>query len=161
LAEKRAKLPHPAAISDLLTTTFSGTPAGKRLKEGKVWLVWDTAVGKQIADRARPVGFRDGTLAVAVSSAPWMQQLNFLKKGIMEKLNSMLGEELVTDIYLKAGRTERRDKKEETQSKSHTRALTTVEQERIWERTASVSDPELRKTLADLLARHLGRESTD
>jgi hypothetical protein len=130
------------------------------LKEGKVWLVWDTAVGKQISERARPVGFRDGTLTVAVSSAPWMQQLNFLKKGIMEKLNTMLGEELVTDIYLKAGKPER-IKEEEITSKPRKRSLNSVEQKRILERTASISDPELRETLAELLARHLGAESTD
>jgi hypothetical protein len=130
------------------------------LKEGKVWLVWDTAVGKQIADRARPVGFRDGTLTVAVSSAPWMQQLNFLKKGIMEKLNSMLGEGLVTEIYLKAGNAER-IKREEPPSRPRKRSLTEVEQKLIGDRTASVSDPELRETLADLLARHLGTDSTD
>ena len=49
------------------------------------------------------MSFRDGVLTVAVASAPWMQQLTFLKKGMIEKLNERLGRELVRDIYLKAG----------------------------------------------------------
>jgi hypothetical protein len=33
-----------------------------------------------------------------------MQQLGFLKRQIMEAVNGALGEDLVTEIYLKAGR---------------------------------------------------------
>src|SRR5512137_1414426 len=104
MADKREKMPRPATLADLLSASFRGTPTERRLKEGNIWLVWDSVVGKQIAGRARPVSFRDGTLTVSVESAPWMQQLTFLKKGIMEKLNARLGEELVQDIYLKAGK---------------------------------------------------------
>jgi hypothetical protein len=154
MAEKRARLPYPAALSELLAGVFHGTPAGKRLREGKIWLIWDKAVGKQIANRARPVNFRDGTLTVAVSSAPWMQQLSFMKKGIMEKLNAVLGEEIVRDIYLKAGNTDRAVKKPPPE-KLPKRELTPVEKQRIAEQTDSVTDPELRQALKGLLARHL------
>jgi len=103
MTEKRKKMPRPMAISDLLDSAFHGKPAERRLQEGKIWLVWDTAVGRQIAAKARPVSFRDGVLTVAVVSAPWMQQLTFLKKGMIEKINERLCHEMVRDIYLKAG----------------------------------------------------------
>ncbi len=96
----------PAPVADLMAAIFRGKPAEKRLEEGRIWLVWDAAVGRQIAAKARPVSFRDGTLTVAVVSAPWMQQLTSLKKGILEKLNERLGLEVVRDIYLKAGAPE-------------------------------------------------------
>ena len=35
----------PVAVADLLSSAFQGKPAEKRLKEGKIWLVWDAAVG--------------------------------------------------------------------------------------------------------------------
>ena len=103
MAEKRQRMKRPAPVSELLAAAFHGKPAEKRLKEGKIWLIWDAAVGPQIAGRARPVSFRDGILTVAVASAPWMQQLTFLKTGMIEKLNGRLGCELVREIYLKAG----------------------------------------------------------
>jgi predicted nucleic acid-binding Zn ribbon protein len=160
MADKRAKMPRPAALGDLLSAAFSGTPTEKRLKEGNIWLIWDSAVGKQIAGRARPVSFRDGTLTVAVESAPWMQQLNFLKKGILEKLNSRLGEEVVRDIYLKAGKPEKIPTRK-LPAKRCARPLLAEERQKIAEQTDSVADPEMREALAELLARHMETDSTD
>lgn len=153
-------MPRPATVADLLAVVFSGTPTEKRLKEGKIWLVWDSAVGKQIAGRARPVSFRDGTLTVAVESAPWMQQLTFLKKGIMEKLNARLGEEVVREIYLKAGKPEQVPSRK-MPGKCCARPLLAEERQKIAEQTDSVTDPDLREALAELLARHLVSNSTD
>ena len=103
MAETRQKMKRPTPVSVLLAASFRGKPAEKRLEEGKIWLVWNAAVGKQIAAKARPVSFRDGILTVGVSSAPWMQQLTFLKTGMIEKINECLGRDLVRDLYLKAG----------------------------------------------------------
>jgi hypothetical protein len=154
MGKQREKMRRPLGVADLLNAAYHGTPMEKRLKEGKIWLVWEPAVGRQIANRARPASFRDGTLTVAVSSAPWMQQLNFLKKRIIEKLNAFLGEELVRDIYLKAGKTEL-VRTETIQVKRTRRPLSAAEMQKIAEQTDSVSDPELREALSELLARHM------
>lgn len=146
------------AISDLLAAAFHGKPAEKRLKEGKIWLIWDAAVGPQIAGRARPVGFRDGVLTVAVANAPWMQQLTFLKKGMIEKLNERLGCELVRDIYLKAGLPEATPPQRKISGKK-SRPLKAHEKQLIAEETASIPDPELREGFASLFARHLSSGS--
>ena len=156
MAEKREKMPRPAAVAELLSAVFRGTPTEKCLKEGSIWLVWDSAVGKQIASRARPVSFRAGTLTVTVTSAPWMQQLTFLKKGIMEKLNALLGDELVRDIYLKAGVASRPTPSSSPPKTS--RPLTSIENKRVAEVAAIINDPELRRSLASLYARYLSQK---
>jgi hypothetical protein len=160
MANKRERMHRPSTVADLLAAVFHGTPTENRLKEGSIWLVWDSAVGKQIAGRARPVSFRDGTLTVAVESAPWMQQLAFLKKGIMEKLNARLGEEVVRDIYLKAGKAEK-VLSPKLPVKRYARPLLAEERQKIAEQTDSVTDPELREALTELLARHMETDSTD
>lgn len=144
----------PASVTDILAEAFHGTPTEKRLKEGKIWMVWESSVGRQIATRARPMGFRDGTLTVAVSSAPWMQQLTFLKKGIMEKLNAQLGEEMVREIYLKAG-TADPVKAEAPTEKRPVKPLSVKDLQMIAEKIDPVADPELRKALEELLQKHL------
>lgn len=106
MTDRQRKATPPSAVTDILASVFKGKPLGLRLKEARIWQVWDHAVGKQISTHARPAKFRDGILTVAVASAPWMQQLTFLKDTILEKLNNALGEPLVTGIYLKAGRLE-------------------------------------------------------
>ncbi len=92
-----------------------------------------------------------------VSNAPWMQQLNFLKKGLIDKLNGALGNELVKDIYLKAGRPEHPQREHQPQ-KRVSRPLTCEEQERITRETSSIDDKELREAFASLMARHLSND---
>ena len=93
----------PSELSTLLPTLFTGKPLEKRFRESIIWRVWDKAVGQPIASKARPAAFREGTLIVAVTSPPWMQQLGFLKRQLMDAVNGALGEEMITDIHLKAG----------------------------------------------------------
>ncbi|HET6419891.1 MAG TPA: DUF721 domain-containing protein [Geobacteraceae bacterium] len=157
MGEKRRKRSQPSAVAGLLDEIFRGKPLEKRLMEGKIWVVWDAAVGVQIAAKARPAGFRDGVLTVAVSNAPWMQQLNFLKKGLIDKINAAVGEELVREIYLRAGRPER-PHREPTPQKKVSRPLTPEERERITDETSSLDDEELRQAFASLMARHLSNK---
>lgn len=157
MADKRERLKRPVPVSELMATLFRGKPTEKRLEEGKIWLVWDTAVGEQIAAKARPVSFRDGVLTVTVTSAPWMQQLSFLKRGIVDKLNDRLGRDLVRDIYLKAGTPEAPPPRPKPDRKKE-RPLDGAEKLRIAEQSAAIEDPELREAVARLLARHLANE---
>jgi len=153
----RPRMKHPAAVSELLATLFAGTPAENRLKEGAIWEVWNSAVGPQIASRARPNAIRNGVLTIVVSSAPWLQQLNFMKVQIREKLNDAIGEELVKDIYLKSGSV--KDSSAETfvkrVVKREKRELSSEEREAVARATEEISDPELRDTLSNFFSLHL------
>lgn len=160
MGETRTRMPRPRPVADLLTEALRGKPAERRLKEGRIWLLWDEAVGERIASRARPVAFRDGTLTVAVANAPWMQQLNFLKGGIIEKLNVLLGGPVVRDIYLKAGAVEAHV--EAPPERPHPiRQLTGAEQEFVATETTSIEDPELREIISRLMAKHLASTPAD
>jgi hypothetical protein len=141
----------PVDVTSLLPTFFSGKPLGQRLREAGVWRVWDHAVGERIAARARPVAFRDGVLTVAVSSAPWMQQLGFLKGQMIEAVNRALGEELVTDIYLKAGTVPPATRIAQPAVR-HSRQLTPEEQSRIERTSSGIEDGELRGAFAGCYA---------
>jgi len=104
MAEKRQRLKNPLQLSTLLESVFSGKPLQKRLREARIWEVWQEAVGEKIASRARPLSFRDGILAVAVSGSAWLQQLSMMKLEIMQNLNEAADEEIVKDIYFKQGK---------------------------------------------------------
>jgi predicted nucleic acid-binding Zn ribbon protein len=60
-------------------------------------------VGAAIAQNTRPEAIKGKLLLVNVSSAPWMQQLQFLKPELIDKLNQTLGKELVEDIRFQIG----------------------------------------------------------
>ncbi len=69
----------------------------------QVWRLWDDVVGKAIAENARPAAFKGKLLLVHVSSSPWVHQLQFLKREIIQKLNAALGQDLIEDIKFKIG----------------------------------------------------------
>ena len=158
MADKRPKMRRPAAVADLLSAILRGTPAEKRLKEGRIWLVWEDAVGSRIASHAAPAAFRDGTLTLTVDSAPWMQQLTFLKRELIAKVNGELGEELVKELYMKGGKVKAAPPaKEPTPVKR--RELSDEEQSWVAEQAESVTDPELRAVFESLIRKDRGNRS--
>src|SRR5436190_18050373 len=64
-----------------------------------IWRAWEEAVGSQIARRAQPVRLRGRTLIVAVSSAPWMQEMQLLKPRLRDAINAQLAKPLVGDLF--------------------------------------------------------------
>lgn len=92
------KRSEPARIESVVATCLDralGTPGA-----AAIWRVWSDAVGAQIARRAEPVRLRGRTLVVAVSSAPWMQELNLLKRTIVHAVNTRLPGPLIDDLFL-------------------------------------------------------------
>jgi hypothetical protein len=78
-------------------------PTG-RLGEYGVWPIWNEAVGDTIARNAQPEKIRQGILFVKVSSPVWMQQLQYLKETIADKINQTLGKEVVKNIFFVIGK---------------------------------------------------------
>lgn len=148
------------AVASLLVGAFQGKPLERRLEEAKIWQIWDRAVGRQLAAKARPSKFHDGLLTVVVISAPWMQQLNFMKRDIAQRLNEMLGKELVREIYLKAGRPTK-EKKADRPNRPSRRALTGEELEKIALASQTIRDAELRQAFVRLMEAHYSSERTE
>jgi len=74
------------------------------LKISKVFEVWDEVVGETIAKKARPETIRNRVLIVKVNSSPWIQELQFMKEMIKEKLNQRIGEKLIDDLFFQLGK---------------------------------------------------------
>ncbi|UFS72712.1 DUF721 domain-containing protein [Geomonas sp. RF6] len=151
--EKRRRMYRPAPVSSLIESVFAGTAAGKRLHEGRIWEVWEEAVGKGIAKHATPVAFREGVLTLRVDSAPWMQQLTYLKKDLITKVNALLEEEMVQDIFLKAGQVKLPPAPPPFKPKR--RQLTEAERAWVVEQAQEVTDPELRAVFENLIRKDL------
>ena len=90
-------------LGDILDRTMQRLPFRRRLDDYAIWEVWDDTVGPAVARNARPEKIRDGTLVVKVRAATWMQQLQYMKEIIAEKLNQRLEREVVTNIFFVVG----------------------------------------------------------
>lgn len=69
----------------------------------RVWDVWEEAVGDAIGANTRPAAFKGELLIVNTTSSAWLQQLRFLKKDILARINQALGDGRVKDIKFKVG----------------------------------------------------------
>ena len=151
MAEKRQRLKNPLQLSALLESVFAGKPLQKRLREARIWEVWQEAVGEQIASRAKPLSFRDGILTVAVTSSSWLQQLSLMKPEIIQNVNEAAGEEIVKDFFFKQGKIAAGEIEPPPQLR-HKIPLTAEQQAKLARLTEPLDDQELRAALIDLIA---------
>ncbi len=70
---------------------------------GNVCSIWNSAVGKSVAENAQPFALKGKILIVNVTSSSWIQQLQFLKNDILTKINISAGKELIEEIKFKIG----------------------------------------------------------
>jgi predicted nucleic acid-binding Zn ribbon protein len=108
LVAARSPTPAGAVLADLVDRL----EFRERLREHAVWNVWEEVVGTLLSSKAEPVRIEDGKLFVAVANSAWMQELQFLKDDIRNRLNHRLGGLLVREIFLVLGAAKRRQRKE-------------------------------------------------
>ena len=147
---KRPRMSFPRPLSGLVQENLVGLGLAERLREAEIWRIWPDVVGAALAARACPVRIINGTLTVAVSSAPWMQELRFMTAMMKEKLNSRLGAEVVREIVLKAGRVDK-PTVEVPDEIIAPRPLTPQQQAQIEAQSASITDPETRQAFIELM----------
>jgi len=97
----------PGRVGDALRQVVQRIDPDRRLAVYRLWTFWDEEVGPAVAARAEPSAFRDGVLSVRVAGAAWMQELQFMKEDLRQRLNQRLGGEPIRDIYFVSGAVQR------------------------------------------------------
>jgi predicted nucleic acid-binding Zn ribbon protein len=153
------KDPQVERIGDVLEKSLKRFAPAMRLDEYGVWPVWNDVVGKAIARNAQPEKIRNGTLFVKVASPVWMQQLQYMKEMIAEKLNTRLKSEVVKNIFFVVGRIN--DETLEQESKSPPQKLAESSECAIDETfLESITDPEIKQAFKKLLKTYSRRKPT-
>jgi hypothetical protein len=100
----------PSRVDEPLGRLLRRIDPRQQFRVYRVWKFWAEEVGEAIAAQAQPAGFHAGVLSVRVTTHAWMQELQFHKEVIRERLNARLGGTLIRDIYFVSGLTiSRRD----------------------------------------------------
>src|SRR5215470_8394471 len=95
-----------SVVSDVLDDVLKRVDPEQLLPAYRIWTFWNDEVGDGIAQRAQPSRFRNGILFVTVATHSWMQELQFMKQALRDRLNARLGAELVRDIFFVSGALE-------------------------------------------------------
>lgn len=83
-------------IGDVLTKVRS-RKLGK-MKQYDLWLHWEEIVGPAVAKHAQPECWRNKTLVVKATNHAWIQELQFLRVEIMDKIRTLLPQTNIKDI---------------------------------------------------------------
>lgn len=100
--KKREKLYRVSDIVDGVLNTMRGQVSetgGESLEE--VQAAWNTIVGEKIIDNTTLVSLQQGVLVVSVKKSVWRNELEFMKAGIVKKINNNLGRNLIRNIILR------------------------------------------------------------
>lgn len=100
-------LKKPQSIHAILEQTLRGLELDLPLKTYSLWSAWKQIVGEPICLHAQPRAIRNRILFVEVSHSTWMQQLQFLKPTLLNKIHRFLGEPLIEDIRFRVGKISR------------------------------------------------------
>lgn len=121
--------------------------------------VWSEAVGPQIAAQTLPEHIRRGVLSVKVASSVWMHQLQFLKKDIIQKFNSLYGEGTVEKLNFSIGEVpaNHAENAAVVPLSTWTSFIKERDERLMAESLATVNDPELKDILKRVMIREISR----
>jgi len=71
-----------------------------QIQVNQVLNLWPIVVGKRIADISQAKKIEHNILFVKVLNDSWRNELLFLKKNIIERINKKVGKEIIKDIRL-------------------------------------------------------------
>ena len=143
-------------LGDVLDESLKRLDLAPQLEAYGIWPVWNDVVGKPLARNAQPERFRNGTLFVKVSSPVWMQQLQFMKDLLAEKLNERLRAKIVKNLFFVVGNVAITDGESEDESES-ARPPANSEMKFTEPILEQIQDPDIRHAFKTLLRSYARR----
>lgn len=145
-------------LGEVLEKSLKRLDLSTSLEEYGVWPIWDDTVGPTIARNAQPEKIRHGTLFVKVSSPIWMQQLQYMKELLSDKLNQRLRKEVVKNIFFVVGKINTHSPNPEAQEPAPD-PVSPTPLNPANDYLESVTDPDIRQALKKLFAAHARRRA--
>jgi predicted nucleic acid-binding Zn ribbon protein len=141
----------PQSIRSILEDTLKALEINVPVKTYSILGAWNEIVGESVSEHSQPRSIRNRILFVDVSHSTWMQQLQFLKPTLLEKVNGFLGEALIQDIRFRLGKISRTiAPPAKTHSLEHER-LDKATLKRIESVLEEIEDKEVQKSLHEVL----------
>ena len=95
-----SKTPHTSIkpIGLAINELVNGLGIQKKLQEYDAVVYWESVVGERIAQMTTATRIIQGVLFVHVKTSTWRNELTLRKKEIIDKLNIVIGIDVVKDI---------------------------------------------------------------
>ncbi len=95
MEEKKESL---TSLGDIIKDLMSGSDLPFNPEDVNIWKVWNEVVGPSVSNHARPCRILKKKLMVEVTEPIWLQELEYARESIRDKLNKILGRNAVDRI---------------------------------------------------------------
>lgn len=85
-------------IDGLIKEVLHNLQPGDYEKRNKVLTLWESIVGKELAQFARPTGYEGSVLLLEINHPAAAMEIKIRKKDILDKMNSFWDGKLFTDL---------------------------------------------------------------
>ena len=89
---------HRRLAGDTILRTLSRYDKKGGLRLVRLWLEWESVVGPEVAELARPLGHKEGTLILHTEDAIAAQQLTYFAPEILARVNGFLDQEVFDKV---------------------------------------------------------------
>lgn len=90
-------------MTELLAEIFKGQRGGKSMEGLRIVLLWEESVSREIANQTEAIKVKNKILYVKTKAPVWSQELNLLKKELLNRINEKAGYIALRDIRFGAG----------------------------------------------------------
>jgi hypothetical protein len=143
----------PIPLRLILDKTLKALEIDVSLKTHSILGAWNEIVGESLALQTQPRSIRNQILFIDVSHSTWIQQLQFLKPTLLEKINTFLGEPHIQDIRFKLGKISPPSSPPQKSASWENEKIDTMTLKRIEHLVEQIDDAEVRKELREVLIR--------
>jgi len=141
------------SIKEILRDVLNRLGLAQKIEEHRVLLLWDD-VASAMSARTQAVEVSHGRMVVNVTDSVILHTLSFYKKRYIDKINLMMGRQIIKDIVFRVGRIEKRNRVVENRNdyikRLHSIQLDQDELERIDGIVAQIEDEDIRNSLREL-----------
>ncbi len=88
------------SVSDVIDYALKDAGLGKAVDLWKIYAVFKDIFKDGMVDNINILGLKNGLLRLKVSSSVWAQELSFMEEGLIDKINSSLGSNVVKCIRI-------------------------------------------------------------
>jgi hypothetical protein len=154
---KRRKQKEFQRIGDILKNTLKRKKIPVHVQDHHLSDAWNTAVGPIIAGNTSVHKIKGDTLFIKVSTSTWMQQLQFMKHEILEKVKSSMDNQTIKNIYFSIGDVHPTVPKKEQQipPDGNQHVIKDRDKKIIEKSTESLGDEELRTILKRVMTKEI------
>lgn len=146
----------PRAGAGLVDEFFRRVNLDVKAREYRALFAWHRMAGPRLSRRTRAETVRGTTLFVRAATAPWANELSYLRAGLLERLRDTPGGEWIEELRFSIGPLDALpcwDDEPPPPPSPPAPGLVPLDGSAMAEALLKVTDPELRMALAELFAR--------